>query len=322
MHEDSTGSNFILDDNTKIKDEESLTRRARAKYFSYAVIFPLIDLDSPLQKSYWNTYHCCEILIREGEKITGSYCKNRWCTVCNRIRTAVLINTYKPVLDSWGDKWFVTLTIPNVPADKLRTAIADMEVEFRRIKDKFYKRHYRKQGDKLVGFRKLECTYNPERDDYHPHYHIIVRGEDVARGLLDEWLKRYPGARDIAQDVRPADNDSVMELFKYFTKLIVKVNRDDRQVYIEPLDMIFRAIRGKRTFQNFGFTAPKEVEKPDDEAMELADEIEQEVIRESYQWHQDYHDWIGCQTGEVLTGYVPSPKFRKLVEGIGDKRSP
>jgi len=321
MHEDSTGSNFILDDNTKIKDEESLTRRARAKYFSYAVIFPLIDLDSPLQKSYWNTYHCCEILIREGEKITGSYCKNRWCTVCNRIRTAVLINTYKPVLDSWEDKWFVTLTVPNVPAEELNDAIVTMQNEFRRIRKTLGKRNERGKGNKFMGLRKLECTYNPVRADYHPHYHIIVRGEDVARGLLNEWLKRYPDARDIAQDVRPADNDSVMELFKYFTKLIVKVNRDDRQVYIEPLDMIFRAIRGKRTFQNFGFTAPKEVEKPDDEAMELADEIEQEVIRESYQWHQDYHDWIGHQTGEVLTGYVPSPKFRKLVEGIGNEGS-
>jgi len=320
MHEDSTGSNFILDDNTKIKDIKTLTRRARAKYFGYAVVFPLIDLDSPLHKSYWNTYHCCETLAREGETVTGSYCKNRWCTVCNRIRTGILIKTYKPVLESWEDKWFVTLTIPNVPADELRTALNEMQTEFSRVNVQFRVRYHRKKGNKLLGFRKLECTYNPARDDYHPHYHVIVKGEHMARALLSEWLRRFPDAKDIAQDIRPADDDSVMELFKYFTKLIVKVNRGkDGHVFIKPLDVVFQAIKGKRTFQNFGFIAPKEVKKPDDEAMELADKIEEEVIREIYQWHQEHHDWISRQTGKVLTGYVPSPKFRKLVESIGNE---
>jgi hypothetical protein len=315
-----TGSDFILDDNTKIKDGKSLIRRARAKFFSYAVVFPLIALDSPLHKSYWNTYHCCETLAREGETVTGSYCKNRWCTVCNRIRTAVLINTYKPVLESWEDKWFVTLTIPNVPAEELKDALKGMQVEFSRIRKTLGKRNERGKGEKFVGFRKLECTYNPNRNDYHPHYHVIVKGEQMARELLSEWLRRFPDADNKAQDIRPADDDSVMELFKYFTKLITKANRSkDGQVFIKPLDVIFQAIRGKRTFQNFGFTAPKEVEKPDEKAMELADEIEEEVIREVYQWKQEHHDWISRQTGKVLTGYVPSPKFRKLVESIGNE---
>jgi len=309
---------IILDESTKVKSKERLTRRARAKYFSRALVLPLTGLDSPLKKSYWNTYHCCEVLIQHGEEITGSYCKNRWCTVCNRIRTAVLINTYKPVLDSWEDKWFVTLTIPNVLAVELRLGLESMETEFRRTKDMFYKQFIRGKGDKFLGFRKLECTYNPVREDYHPHYHIIVKGEHMARALLDEWLRRFPDARNIAQDIRPADDDSVMELFKYFTKLIVKVNRGkDREVFIKPLDVIFQAIRGRRTFQNFGFTAPKEVEKPDEKALAMADKIEEEVVREIYQWHQEHHDWISKQTGEVLTGYVPSRKFRKLVESIG-----
>jgi plasmid rolling circle replication initiator protein Rep len=309
---------ILLDESTNVKQNDRLTRRARAKYFSKALVLPLVDLNSPLKKAYWNTYHCCETLVQDGEEITGSYCKNRWCTVCNRIRTAVLINTYKPVLDSWEDKWFVTLTIPNVPAEELHSALEEMQAEFIRIRKTLGKRSLRGKGDKFIGFRKLECTYNPDRDDYHPHYHVIVKGENMARALLDEWLRRFPDAKSIAQDIRPADDDSVMELFKYFTKLMVKVNNGkDRQVYIKQLDVIFQTIRGKRTFQNFGFTAPKEVEKPDEKAMEMADEIETEVMREVWQWHQEHHDWINTQTGEFLTGYVPAGKFRRLVESIG-----
>ena len=309
---------IILDESTLVKSKERLTLRARARFFTRATILPLVDLDSPLKKSYWNTYHCCETLVQRGEEITGSYCKNRWCTVCNRIRTAVLINTYKPVLDSWEDKWFVTLTIPNVSGEDLKVALEGMQTECRKVRDKFRQNFCRGKGDKFLGFRKLECTYNPDRDDYHPHYHVIVKGEHMARALLDEWLRRFPDARSIAQDIRPADDDSVMELFKYFTKLIVKVNRGkDRQVCIEQLDVIFQAIRGRRTFQNFGFTAPKEVEKPDEKALEMADKIEEDTFREVWQWYQEHHDWVGTQTGELLTGYVPSPKFKKFVESIG-----
>ena len=322
----------------EVRDNSALLKRARHKYFTYGLVVPLMKLESPLEQSYRNTYYCCETLterngivrdysyrmMNNGEVIiTSSYCKNRWCTVCNRIRTAILINTYKPVLDSWDDKYFVTLTIPNVPADKLSSVIDGMEAEFRKVKEVFYRQHRRKKRDtSLIGFRKLECTYNPERCDYHPHYHIIVRGEETAKELLAEWLRRYPEAVEQAQDVRKADDDSVMELFKYFTKLITKTKGKGSAVFIRPLDVIFQAMRGRRTFQNFGFKHEIVEDEPiSEEAERLAEKIEGEAVTVMYKWVQEVTDWVEKQSGRVLTGYQPTPGFRQLVEGVG-KSSP
>jgi len=242
--------------------------------------------------------------------------------VCNRIRTAVLINTYKPVLDLWDDKHFITLTIPNVPVDRLSSAIDGMEAEFRKVKEVFYRQHRRKKRDTtLIGFRKLECTYNPERHDYHPHYHIIVRGEEMAKELLAEWLERYPEAVEQAQDVRKADDASVIELFKYFTKLITKTKGKGSAVFIRPLDVIFQSMHGRRTFQNFGFKHEVIEDEPiSEEAEKLAEEIEGEAMTVVYEWVQELTDWVEKQSGRVLTGYQPTAKFRQLVESIDYRR--
>jgi hypothetical protein len=313
-----TGSKDVAKNSTDVKHGQNLLRRARAKYFAIAFILRMVDLDSPLRKSYWNSYHCCNnVGLKESGETTSLYCDARWCLVCNRIRSAKMINSYLPALNEWNDKHFVTLTIPNAPADGLSDAIAMMQAEFFRIKETFKKQHQRQQrDDKLVGLRKLECTYNISREDYHPHYHAIIQGEENANDLLAEWLRRFPDARDVAQDVRKADDASVRELFKYFTKLIAKAAGGQSVILPEQLDVMFRVLRGKRTFQNFGFTKPKETEEVSEEALEMAEEIERETIVEVYQWKQELHDWIGRNTGEKLTGYKPSPTWRKFVESM------
>lgn len=322
----ATGSKDIAKNITEVNNRQNLTKRSRAKYFAHAFVLRMVDLDSPLKKSYWNSYYCCDTVAEKSNGETASlYCDARWCLVCNRIRSAKMINAYLPVLESWNDKYFVTLTIPNVPVDRLGDAIKTMQKEFTLVKNQFWQQYRRKQrADKLVGLRKLECTYNPDRDDYHPHYHVIIEGEQNARDLLAEWLRRFPGARDIAQDVRKADDASVREMFKYFTKLITKASSGESMVLPEQLDVMFRVLRGKRTFQSFGFTKPKETEEISDEAAEMAEQIEQESVVEIYQWRQEQHDWIGKNTGKKLSGYVPAAKWRRFVEkiekGAGEKK--
>jgi len=76
---------------------EILLKRARAKYFSTPLAINLAKLRSPLEKSYRNTVYCSATLSQEDGKIVGSYCGNRWCMVCNRIRTARAIHRYLPM---------------------------------------------------------------------------------------------------------------------------------------------------------------------------------------------------------------------------------
>lgn len=64
---------------------------------------------------------------------------------------------------------FLTLTAPNVPAEELEDEIKDYNHSFKKLME-------RKEIKKIVkGYaRKLEITYNEERDDYHPHFHVLI----------------------------------------------------------------------------------------------------------------------------------------------------
>jgi len=222
------------------------------------------------------------------------------------------VNRYNPVLSEWQDKHFVTLTVPNVSAELLSEMIDTMQSEFRRISDLA---GWRKIP--FIGFRKLECTYNPERNDYHPHYHIVVSGECAANFLLEQWLERFPNAARSAQDVRRCDDNDVFELFKYFTKIISSTSTQsgtvgNRSIYVMALDVIFRAVVGRRTFQSFGFKLPKSV-TDDAESQELADKIGSDGV---YRWVQEMSDWIDFESGEMLTGYIPSESLKNLIQRI------
>lgn len=305
---------------TKCGNSATLLKRARAKFLTVGIVKKLVDIsDSPLKKGYWNSYHCAEVLEKKGDTITTHYCKNRWCLVCNRIRTARLIKQYKPLLDLWGsDQYFVTLTIPNVSADQLDASMREMQNVFTGILRKMRKQVIRNGSDavRLEGLRKLECTYNPVRNDYHPHYHCIVHGFAAADFILREWLQRFPSASASAQDIRKGDTNSAMELFKYFTKLISGKSKTKKNRSIHPasLDVIFRAIKGKQIFRAFGVTIPKlDEDLPDEEVDSLLETVDSSML---YSWEQEFGDWISEETGESLTGYVPSDGMKELIREL------
>lgn len=296
---------------TNVKDIGFLGKRARAKTFTAPLSVKLASLDSSLKKSYWNTYYCNDNLVQEGDKITGKYCNNRWCSVCNRIRTAKLIKGYNVPLSELNDKQFVTLTLPNCTGEKLRETIDFMLKLCKEVQEVFKKRHLRgKQDWQLVGIRKLECTYNYKTATYHPHFHFLVEGEVVARELVNEWLKRVPTATRQAQDFRRADEGAETELFKYFSKIVTKTEKGFT-TFVEPLDVIFTAMQGLRVFQPIGLK--KDVlEDIEGIITEEISGIEERFI--NWKWYKN--DWVDKNTGEVLTGYIPSDSMNKLIDNI------
>jgi len=274
----------------------TLKKRAKAKFFTNRIIYPLVDLDSPLKKSYWNSYHCVETLLQDGKKITGKYCNNRWCIVCNRITTAKLINGYKEKLQELEDLRMVTLTIPNVSGDCLSAAIDEMLREIAKIQKLFRER----RDYRIDGVRKIECTYNEKENTYHPHFHLALDGDGVGVQLINEWLKRYPGANRICQDNRPADAGKLVELFKYFTKMhTVVIRNGKKEITMYPaqvLDTIFQAMRGRRVFQPMGGIKKVSEDVDPEEATVFVQDEEIEI----WGWVQDVSDWISGQ-GECLT---------------------
>lgn len=286
-----------------------LQKRQWAKYLSLDFVIKIRNAnpDSPLRQPYLNSYYCTNNIRVEHGKLKSQYCKNRWCLVCNRIRTAVLINEYKPELDKLNQLFFVTLTLPTCTAEELPNQIDRMQKAWRRIYLNSKKAKYIKDGHPpLRGIRKAECTLRP-KGKYHYHYHILVNNWSCAEWLVSQWLRKFPEADPKAQDSRSADKKSYLELFKYFTKITTK---DMPRADYKRLDTVFQALYKKKVFQSFGIKPTKEDFDYDDliatlDTIGLDDSL--------YSWKND--DWYGRATGTGLVGI----EIPKRVENMKDK---
>lgn len=315
----------ILTGGVPVTENKKLQSRAQAKYVSYHLARKLSELDSPLHKSYANTLSCgSQIRVVDG-RAQAKYCGNRWCLVCNRIRTAQAINTYFPIVNQWPDAHFLTLTIPNMPAGHLPAAIKTMGNVYSSIN----RRLKRTESIKYKAIRKIECTVNLKENTYHPHYHLIVDSFTAASRIMDNWLEKFPTANIKAQNIKPVDMDSLKELFKYFTKIFTKVEGGGHVANVEKLDTIFQAMYNKRTLRTYGFKksdyageieAYQEQEnKPSevsilDEIEPLAENLTAIPSDGMYKWQGK--DWFNDLTGEQLTTYEPTAKIQALVKNI------
>ena len=281
-----------------------------------------------LEKSFWNMYKCAETLESYEGKITARYCRNRLCLVCNSIRQAVNMKNHAPVIESWKDVHFVTLTIPNIDKYNLKSSMDVMQSIFVDIKDMMNKRYKRKKGNKFLGIKKLECTYNPKRNDYHPHYHFIIEGKENAELLESEWLSRTAqkgiNTSPKGQNVLPATKNVSKELFKYFTKVVTTVKgkaKNKHRIYLNSLLVMFDAFRGVRTFSKFGFKLPAVSEEELSKEEELKEPEEGGFLsQDTYVWKGK--DWYSIKSGNNLTGHKPSNVSMQIVAGIRKNNIP
>lgn len=334
-----------LNQSTKVDDRQPLRNRAKRKKLSRALSLSLVDAglheydylvnialesedfdalsqivleNKKTQKAFWNMFYCASTLERNGGKITARYCKNRLCLVCNSIRQAQSMNQYKSTLDSWqGDSYMVTLTKPTVKAEDLKDTIHFLLDNFTTIRLRMKQQHKRGQRDKFIGIRKLECTYNPITNLYHPHFHIIVKGKKNAEDLKDYWLKSVKkfGANSKGQNIKKCDGNVSKELFKYITKVVASTSKTNTKGLIYPVALlqVYKAIRGKYTFRNFGFTLPKVEEVKNAEVLEAPLVEDGETTTEIYEWSQKKGDWISTDTNRQLAFFTDSKKFKEDV---------
>lgn len=306
---------------TRKEQTRTLEKRAKSKYFSQSLAVKLLKASGGmgvLSNGYRRTLLCSsDIVVGEDGRAVAHYCKNRWCVVCNRIRTAVTLKKYGPILEQWDDAHFVTLTVRNVTGNELPTTVTAMTNTIQRIAGRLKKRAQRGQCDKFIGIRKFECTANAGRDDFHPHFHFIVRGEGNAHALRRAWLNEFTGhAVPHAQDVQKADTGSIQELFKYASKLVVKVEgRAGRGVYADMQNVIFESIRGMRTLQSFGFKLPA----IDDGELQSAgdNEVEGAMPDAFFVYDHEVANWVEYETGELLLSSWSLPEsIRELSANI------
>lgn len=207
-------------------------------------------------RGYVHTLSCKELITvntKHGiETHKTSYCKQRWCPSCERIRMGKYINRYMSIFESMDEPMFVTLTKVAVPAaDGSKSLNFMLRVIWRKIlKSKGAKRR-REQG--ILGFRgirKIECTISDIPGHLHIHFHILIDGYDNAEWLRAEWLREMGNlAKPVAQKIKRADKGSLIELCKYFTKSAADLNEiTDYKM----LDTIYQVFRNVQLIRGFG----------------------------------------------------------------------
>lgn len=126
-------------------------------------------------------------------------CQLRLCPLCSARRAKILARRLTKILAKIREDHpdtqllFLTLTMRNVPGDKLRDAL-DL------LTDAWHKLIRRRPVDRAIlgTFRAIEITRNRETDEYHPHIHAIVVVEnayfDRKAGLYltkDKWIDMW-----------------------------------------------------------------------------------------------------------------------------------
>lgn len=295
-----------------------LQKKAWAKYKTVESILELINLKSPFEKRYWDTFHCCETILMEGQYITGSYCGNRWCRVCGRIVTAKLIQAYKPILAQFQDPQFVTLTIVNPTETELIASIKKMVNDFVKINYNFRtQRPYR-----VIGIRKIEVEPSEHPNEYHPHFHIIMEGKNEAEALIQEWLIYNPTADIRGQNITKCNEGSLTEFFKYTTKPVVKNASADGQRKNHTayqLDVIYRSLDKKRIFQPIGIQKAHVKENIEGVISQKIPDLKFLPLSgaEVWTWNQQAKDWISIfgdrlskyRYNKEIPGFVPTPGY-------------
>jgi hypothetical protein len=285
-------------------DIQKLNRRAKSKWYSDQISKPLSELDSPLKDYYLNSLTCNQSIKREGKKLTSKYCNARHCNICNRIRTAKSINHYQKEFEKLQDLEFTTLTIPNCNKEELKQSIELIIKSFSNITRVIRE----KRKINFNGIRKIEITYNSQKDTYHPHIHLLHSG-NCGFMFIEEWLKRFPKASIKAQDTRQANKDSIKELFKYTTKVLVKdsIDRNTINIFLPAIDNILLSMRNKRSFQSFGKIRiiSEDVEELQSEEYNSLNE----EYRTYYNWEID--NWYDFYNTEALTNFIiPKINFK------------
>lgn len=235
----------------------------------------------------------------ENFKLSGAnFCGNRFCPHCNynlskKLGVELSIIT-KYIKEKFDYKFlFLTLTAPNVKASELSKELIDYYKCF----EKLFKRKEIKKICKGY-IRKFEITYNKNRDDYHPHYHILIAVDKSyfnSRNYIsrNRWLELWQLSKkddSITQvDVRKLnDNDlfkSLLELSKYLSK------DSDYLFNQDVFEVFYKNLKGKRYIAYSGvFKDSRKLYKSGD--LDYLKEIDQinYIYKVYYIWQQtDYN---------------------------------
>lgn len=191
--------------------------------------------------------------------LKSNSCNNRFCPICSKnksVKDAIAMKIISNYVKSLKRAFiFVTLTAPNCKGEDLKQEINKYNKAFKLMFE-------RKNFAFVKGFvRKLEVTYNQEKDTYHPHFHVLVSvlpsyfTQTTQYLTRDKWLRNWQevmndfsitqvDVRRIKENKNGVDN-SILELTKYIAK------DSNYLTSVEVFKNFYLGLKGKRMF-SFG----------------------------------------------------------------------
>ncbi|HCX1099706.1 TPA: protein rep [Staphylococcus aureus] len=183
----------------------------------------------------------------------SNLCKNRFCPVCawrKARKDALGLSLMMQYIKQKEDKQFIflTLTTPNVTVEHLESEIKNYNKAFKKMIER------KKVKSIIKGYvRKLEITYNQKRDDYNPHFHVLIAvnksyfKDTKAYISQKEWLEMWrdvTGNSEITQvhiqKVKQNNNKELYEMAKYSGK------DNDYLINQKVFDAFYKSLKGKQ----------------------------------------------------------------------------
>ena len=218
--------------------------------------------------------------IGSSKIVKSNRCMNRFCPICQATRSRKDAYMLDIILRYLREEFsynflFLTLTVPNVASSEL---VGELDRQYVSLKRLLQRKEFKKIS--LGYIRKTEITYNAERNDYHPHIHMLIAVKPsyfTSRDFVkrDTWLKIWrecTGNDKITQvDIRKANDKSFRELAKYEAKAIDFLGYSQ-----EVFDTFYFAMKGRKmlTWNGCFQTAKKKYKKGDLDKYKEVDENE------------------------------------------------
>ena len=309
--------------------KSSIAKRPRKKFITQKLVLALIDVakkngDIEWEKRYWNAWHCQNVITTHNGRGYGHYCDNRFCLVCVAIRKAKMINKYKPEIMSWSNPHFLTLTVKAQPNSNLQKWMDGMIEAMTKIRKRCQKRYERETGPKLKLIKSLECNFNPQKQTYNPHFHILTESKEIAEVIKSEWCKLWTPtfALPYLQKIRKVKDTEkdLIETIKYGAKLFTdptmkkgKSKKKDHIIYAAGLHEIYKAMNGRHLFGSMGFKLSKETKTS----------TTSKLVIDFKEWYFDTHTamYVDTQTGQVMKDFVPDEELESILNRINIEHS-
>jgi len=224
----------------------------------------------------------------------SNLCKNRFCPVCawrKARKDALGLSLMMQYIKQQEKKEFIflTLTTPNVQNEQLEDEIKHYNKSFKKMVER------KKVKSIIKGYvRKLEITYNKKRDDYNPHFHVLIAVnksyfKDTKSYISQkEWLNLWRDVTGIdeitqvhVQKIKQNNNKELYEMAKYSGK------DSDYLINQKVFDTFYKSLKGKQILVYSGLfkEARKKLKNGDLDYLKEVDPTEY-IYQIFYHWNQ------------------------------------